>query len=384
MLNVLFVDEEKNVLSGMKRTLRSYAKECNLFFTSNSDEALRILEQNKIEVVVSELAVTTKEQEPFLKVVKEKYPSIIRIIFTDEVEKAKLMDALGYANYFLNKPFKTEELKLKIEHGFYVQSILEDPTLKEVISKVETLPSMPNIYLQINEELSKENFSLQKIANLIEKDISMIAELLKIVNSGFFPIGRRIESVFDAVSLLGVETIRALTLSLNLFRSAGKERDVMFLLSMLTRHSLLVAQGAKKYSKHFFPEKKLEETAFLAGMLHDIGKLVIYTDKNLMEQINDELIVNVDDILKLEKKTFGVTHAEIGAYLLSLWGMPYDIVEAVAFHHSPEKIKESRDSLPFTLYIANIVAEITKIDVDYLNELNIKGDLVNIISILKS
>ncbi len=384
MLKVIFVDEETNVLNGIKRTLRSFRDEWEMFFTTDSEEALRLIGEEKIDVVVSELLVLADDGKPLLKKVKEINSSIIRIIFTDETKKEKLFNSLNFAHYFLSKPFSPDELKKKIEQGFYVQSILENKELKKTIAKVESLPSLPEIYLQITDELIKPDFSIKKIAGLIEKDLAMSAKILRIVNSGFFTVRRNINSIFEAVILIGVETIKTLVLTFKIFNSLGKKKSLEFLLAHIQRHSLTVAMGAKKYAALKTAGKENEEKAFLAGMFHDIGKVIIFSSEELSGKILEEYVTGTEDLLTVEKSTLGVTHAEVGAYLLSLWGMPYDIVEAVAFHHNPEKIKESKNMLPVALYVANAAAEIAKIDTEYLRELNLEKDFPEIISLLKN
>ncbi len=384
MLKVLFVDEEINVLNGIKRTLHSYKNEWDMFFTNNPEQALKILSDNLIDVVVSEINIFTVEGEKLLEEVKKGYPSVIRIIFTDETNKEKLLNAFGLAHYFLDKPFTPEELKKKIEQGFYVQSILKNKRLKETIAKVESLPSLPEIYLQIINELSKPDFSTKKISDLIEKDIAMSAKVLRIVNSGFMGINKKINSILEAVNLVGVETIKILFLTLKLFTSLNRGNESRFLLTHIQQHSLSVAQGAKKYAQHFIKGKENQDKAFLAGMFHDIGKVIIFTSNELSKKILERYESGSENLLAVEKLTLGVTHAEVGAYLLSLWGMPYDIVEAVAFHHNPEKIQEKKDSLPFAVYIANIASEISNIDVEYLKKINFDKEFLNIISLLKN
>ena len=186
------------------------------------------------------------------------------------------------------------------------------------------------------DELQSEDSSIQKIGKIITKDIAMASKVLQLVNSAFFGIPRHISDPHQAVNLLGLDTIKALVLTTEVFSKFDQEKLAGFDIEALWNHSIITGELVKRIAKKEGLAKQLIDDAFMAGLLHDIGKLVLAD--NFPDKYKDVLELVAKEktgLTEAENKLLGASHAEVGAYLLGLWGLPDPIIEAVAFHHNP-------------------------------------------------
>jgi putative nucleotidyltransferase with HDIG domain len=194
---------------------------------------------------------------------------------------------------------------------------------------------------------------INDIGALVESDIATSAKVLQLVNSSFFGLGRRISSAREAVVYLGIAPLRALVLSAGAFRAFAPTRPIDdFSVDALELHSTCVARLASA----LLPGKREAEDAFTAGMLHDVGKLILAAHRP------DELAALLAaagtsgrPLHAIERERTGVTHAEIGAYLLTLWGLPHPIVEAVVHHHAPTRLETTKLDPAAAVCIANLL-----------------------------
>jgi HD-like signal output (HDOD) protein len=269
---------------------------------------------------------------------------------------------------------------------FALRDFLSDESIKSIISQIESLPSMPAIYTEIMAEMQAEDPQIKKVGEIISKDISMTAKILQIVNSAFFGLFRKINSPEQAVMMLGLETIKALVLSVKIFSEFNRKNFSWFNIDDLFNHSLAVSVYAKTIIKNEFPEQGLINNAMMAGLLHDLGKLILAT--NFAEPYRQALVEAQGkdrDLLDLEYETFGTSHAEIGAYLMGLWRVETPIIEAIAFHHLPYRSMSQKMGLLTAVHVANALeheithppGEVSELlyDTEYMNNLKITGRL---------
>ena len=179
------------------------------------------------------------------------------------------------------------------------------------------------------------NTTLVEVAEIISKDPGMTAKILKLVNSAFFGLRRDIANMQEATSYLGIEAIKSLVLTVNAFSQfEGRQREAIPI-GEIWSHSLLVGSGAKLIAKTESCPTSVQERCFVAGVLHDIGKLVLAV--NFSDEYLELLrtIKSGNALCGAERARFGADHAEIGGVLLGLWGLPGAVVDAIALHHRP-------------------------------------------------
>jgi putative nucleotidyltransferase with HDIG domain len=230
-----------------------------------------------------------------------------------------------------------DTLKQTIERVFALRSQLANKELRHLISKLDAIPGLPATYGRVSELLRDPDASVQEVGRVIGEDVGMTVKILQLVNSAFYGLTRQVTSAEEAAVYLGIDTLRTLVLTFGVFASFEADHIPPEAVEALYRHSLNTGTLAKAIAERERFAKDQVEEAFMAGMLHDLGKLVMV--HNMPKSYGRLLRATVDRNLPIhlaETEIFGATHEQIGAYLIRLWGLPDAIAEAVALHHSPQ------------------------------------------------
>ena len=335
---IIFVDDEPMVLKGLQRTLRKMRGEWEMTFTSSSKEALDILGTGSFDVIVSDLRMPEMDGMQLLAEVKSKHPQVVRIILSGQVEQESTFKSVQVAHQSLSKPCDADILKHTLNKLFGLRNLLEDESIKRIVSQTETLPSLPEVYTDVISELQSSDPSVRKVAEIISADLAMTAKILQVVNSAFFGLVRKINNPKEAVMLLGTETIKALVLSVKIFSQFNHKKFAWFNFDELFNHSMSVSMFAQMISKQEHLDQTLVNNSLMAGMFHDLGKLILVANfQEPYQKVLTEAGKTRQNLWDLEIERFGTSHAEIGAYLMGLWGLEYPVIEAIAFHHRPGK-----------------------------------------------
>jgi HD-like signal output (HDOD) protein/CheY-like chemotaxis protein len=348
---ILFVDDEAMVLQGIQRSLRCMRAEWETEFATSAAEALEIMSRAPFDVVITDMRMPVMDGAHFLELVKTKFPRTVRMILSGQSDRESILRSIGPTHQYLSKPCDVEELKQKLLHAFALRDLLADPHLKEVVSRLNTVPSLPATYVAITKALQAPDASISEIGGIIAADMGMSSKLLQIVNSAFFGMASPVSNVKQAAALIGMENIRALALSVNVFsRFEGSLGDDM---AFLWNHSLATAGFAKAITRAQKGSQTEVDNTFTAGLLHDVGRLILASacakDYRLA-------IVKANQgaaMLAAEQEVFGCTHAAVGAYLLGLWGLPDVIVAAAAWHHDPAAGGAQSFSSLIAVHVAN-------------------------------
>ena len=351
MINILFVDDDPNILDGLKRMLRAQRHEWEMSFANSGNEALEKLAETDIDVIVSDMKMPGMDGAQLLQAVREKYPHIIRIILSGYSEKEMIMKSVGTAHQYLSKPCDSELLKITVQRVCDLRNLLTDENLRRLVSKMPTVPSLPVLYSELIDELSKAEPSTRKVGEIVKKDLGMTVKILQIVNSAFFGLQRRMSSSSEAVEFLGLDTISSLTLGLGVISQFQPHTSGIFFANIWA-HSIAVGVMANKIA--VCEDRDTANDSFTAGMLHDIGRVVLAV--NLPQQFHQvEDIIKRDGIPRMdaEQQIFEATHAEVGAYLLGLWGLPSRVVQAVAFHNTPRQANTNSFTALTAVHAAN-------------------------------
>jgi HD-like signal output (HDOD) protein len=335
---ILFVDDEPMVLKGLQRTLRKMRDEWEMTFASSSKEALDILGAEPYDVIVSDLRMPEMDGTQLLAEVKSKHPEVVRIILSGQVEQEATFKSVQLAHQSLSKPCDADILKHTLNKLFGLRNVLEDESIKRIVSQTETLPSLPAVYTEIISELQSPDPSVKKVGDIISNDLAMAAKILQVVNSAFFGLVRKISNPKEAVMLLGTETIKALVLSVKIFSEFNQNKFAWFSFGDLFNHSMSVSMFAQSITKEEHLDQNLVNHSLMAGMFHDLGKLILVTNfQEPYQKLLTEARQTGQNLWDLENDLFGTSHAEIGAYLMGLWGLEYPVIEAIAYHHCPGK-----------------------------------------------
>lgn len=353
---VLFVDDEPKVLQGLRRILRSERNHFETSFATSGREALSLLAKEHFDVVITDMKMPEMNGLQLLSEIKTLYPDIVRIILSGESDLNMTMKSVSVSHQFLNKPCSPETLKSTILRTCRLSDFLKNDSLKKALTQIDTLPSVPSIYIEITDELQSPNASIQKVGKIISQDIALTSKILQLVNSAYFSLPRHISSPEHAAVMLGLDIIRSLILVVQIFKKFELMDMPNKFFELLWAHNVMTARIAKSIAKNESQDQKIIDNAFIAGLLHDSGKLILASSfpgryRNILKKTQGKW----NRIWEIEEEILGITHAEVGAYLMELWGLPVSIIEALAFHHSPSMSGEIRFSPLTAVYIANIL-----------------------------
>ncbi|MDQ1266529.1 MAG: hypothetical protein QG635_1681 [Bacteroidota bacterium] len=385
-LNILFVEDELHQVTSEIRRMVYSRPEWRPHMVENGKTALQYITQHSgIDVVISDMRMPEMDGITLLGKVRDNYPNMIRIIISDYSDKDKMIRSATVAHQILSKPYDAQVLIRKIERIYTIREYLHNEKLLKITTGVGVLPSLPSLYIKLDKELHSENFSLKKIAEIISEDIATTAKILQLVNSAFFGLSRKITNIEQAVTFLGLNIIRSFVLYINLFSSVKIPKEYLFFLEDLWNHSLKVANIAKEiFKQHSDPDTAADsDDAFIAGILHDIGQLVLMSSvPDYSEKILNLMVTRKMTYTEAEYESLGTSHAEVGGYLLGLWYLPYNIVEAVTYHHNPSKAPDSGTfSILSSVHLANALEKfIPFIDINHIKTLKLEGHLIEFVS----
>jgi HD-like signal output (HDOD) protein/CheY-like chemotaxis protein len=387
---ILFVDDEPKILEGLQRTLRSMRQEWEMQFAGSGQEALECLSKEPFDVVVSDIRMPGMDGAQLLKEVMRLYPQIARIILSGHSDQEIVLKSVRIAHQYLSKPCEADTLKSVVTRTCALRELLADDALRCMVSNMDSIPSLPSLYVEIMEEIQSPNASIQRVGKIISKDMGMTTKILQLVNSAFFGLRRHVSSPSQAATLLGLDTIRALVLSVHIFTHFDSRKPSALSLERVWKHSFLTAGFAKAIAEEERQKQVLIDDSFMAGLLHDLGKLILSI--NFPEQYGEAQAAAKDRNIFLweaEREIFSTSHSEVGAYLIGLWGLPDPIIEGLAFHHDPNKCQGQGFSPLLAVHVANVLehqentseaeAIIPQIAPDYLA----KFDMANRLTVWK-
>ena len=356
---ILFVDDEQYVLDGLQRLLRPMRSEWDVEFATGGEEALRMLEDKPYDVIVSDMRMPGLSGDQLLATVRMRYPGMVRLVLSGQADKQSILTCVGPIHQFLQKPCDGETLKATISRTIEMGDLFTDESLKDIVTELETLPSLPSHQRELLAQFQIPDVSMTHIGGLISRDIAMTAKILQLVNSSFFGLCRHVGSPSDAVHLLGLDTVRSLVTAMQVFSQVVPGEIKGFSQGRLLLHSEEVALMAKKIALSEGLPHDMAEMAYLAGLLHDVGEL-IYAAKR-PEQYAEAIALADSEhihIEEAERRVIGASHGEVGAYLLALWAFEVPVVDAALYHHCPSKHNASGFSILTAVHVADAIVDL--------------------------
>jgi len=276
-------------------------------------------------------------------------------VLSGHTELSAALQVVPVAHQFLAKPCDAEMLRVAIERACHLKALLSDESIRRTVTALGDLPSVPRTYEALTQALADPDTTLQKVAKIVEQDVGVSAKVLQLVNSAFFGISYSITNIQSAVSYLGINTLKNLVLSVEIFRAFRPQKELPgFSLEKLQNHAQLTAHIAGRLPV----PKHLTDIVVVAAMLHDLGKLILaWKLSEHFEEMLGEAHAAHCPLNRVEESANGFSHAEVGAYLLGLWGLPYTVVEAVALHHRPTRVPHQNFDAITAVYVANLLAQ---------------------------
>jgi HD-like signal output (HDOD) protein len=379
---VLFVDDEVAVLEALRARLRRQEARWSMTFALGGPAAVDELARGAFHVVVTDMRMPTVDGAELLRRVHAQQPQAVRILLSSHAEMEAVLRAAPVAHRYLNKPCDPRELESAIERASNLRSLVTSDSVKRSVGRIRTLPSLPRIYAELTRALEDPRAGVGDVARVLSKDVAMSAKILQLVNCAFLRPSQRITKIDHAVGYLGIDTVKSLVLSAEVFRTAGADPRARRSIERSHTHALLVAQVAASC----FREPHKAQEAMLSGMMHDVGELVLATVlQDDFELVVSAVTAGATDQEKIERDVFGASHAEIGAYLLGLWGLPEMVAETAAFHHDPRRLEHGTFDVVDAVHVADaLVHECAaagaaggerRLDLDWLGEMGALSEL---------
>ena len=386
-ISILFVDDEPNILKGLKRTFYSMRSEWQMYYALSGNKALEIMAENEIDLLVSDMYMPEMDGSELLRRVQSNYPHVIRIILSGHSDIKLILKTLFPAHKFLNKPCTKEKLIDTVKRILIAQKLLPHQEIRTRVNEIGALPSQPFFFPVMQEALYLQDTEM--ISSDILYDVGMIANLLKVTVNSFFGEMDHLPTIQEAVNMLGTDVLN------NLFNSRGYlatyEDFIVPELSVdrLWRHCLRTAKFSAAIARQENQDAVTVHHCFIAGLLHDVGKyILIYKYFDSYRELLQKMGKLDMSPAQAEFEHFNTSHGAVGAYLMALWGIPYDIIEAMAFHSKPSALKHSGFTPLAAVHIANVLehyfCQLRKddlqrdLDVKYLEQTGLKNSLPQI------
>lgn len=345
-LRILFVDDDASVLDALRRSLFRRDEVWEMHFLDSGGAALDALRTTDFDVVISDMNMPGMGGSELLEQIRASHPEVVRIAFSGWSESGSSPPSQEpLAHQFLDKPIDIRELAGAIDRACHLRRRLDNKSLRDFISTLTGLPSEPKVYARLCQLLRGGDASLREIAAVVEQDPGISASVLRLANSAFFGLARKLSSVRDAAVMLGVAHLKSVVLAVevaNAFPAVGGISN----LSVAQEHSrsMLVATALQDVF-----DVGERDDRFTVGILHGLGRLVIAMQ--WCQRDGKREVTTMEQLLE----QVGFQHPEVCGILLESWGIPTYIVEGIVHHHDPGRVPHAEfefcDALHFTVAV---------------------------------
>jgi len=352
---ILLIDKKTETFDDFREKLSSVGDQWELDTCTNLRNVLKSIRENPPEIVICAHRPSVIDGAKKLKSVAKNFPHIERFILAREKNRDAFASEIGNTFHFLPCPCPATTLQLELQRVITLNDWLGRDKIKDIVSSVSDFPSLPPVYMKVVNAVNSPDASVENIAEIIMGDIAVTAKILQTVNSSFYGLEEKVSDISEAISILGMESVKNIVLAIQAF---GRIKDPaqQALVDKLWRHSMSVAIAAKRIAKHETQCDKKAEEAYTAGLFHDIGKLVLI--KSSPKKYNEaQELARESEIgqWEAENEIIGCNHAEVGAYLLGRWGLPVNVIEAAALHHKPSESYNSEFTILSAVHAANAI-----------------------------
>jgi HD-like signal output (HDOD) protein/ActR/RegA family two-component response regulator len=339
MKRILFVDDESNMLMALRRMLRGMRQEWDMRFVTGGQEALAALEECAFDMIVTDMRMPNMDGAELLDQARRRFPRVARIVLSGYSDQEMILRAIPSTHQFLAKPSDAEAVKDAIARSLALHDMLAGDGLREAFYRLDALPCLAEAHGRLVELLKDPSATPEQVGRVVSQDVGMSAKILQLVNMPFFGVCNRVPNASQAVTMLGLDTLRALTLDLGLFSTHLDETHDARAQREFQVHCLTVAHAARRIVGEMTGDLVMIDHAFTGGMLHDLGRLALAASMPRLENetLNFAQAAGLP-MCRVEEDWLGSSNrAEIGACLSSLWGLPQPITDVLAYHRLPSR-----------------------------------------------
>ena len=307
---ILFVDDEPEYLTLLQGILQPAEPGWEMKFASGGLQALEMMNRTRFDVVVTDMCMPEMDGAELLQEIMRRSPQTMRIIVSGRLDRENILRLTIPTHQCLAKPLNPDQLKLTLRRICSLRDLLANETLRRLVTQLSLLPTVPTLYLELVRELQSAEPSPERATEVIAKDPAMTAKILQLINSAFFGLPRQLDNLGEAVSYVGLELITALVLCVPVFSRFDTVRVKDFSPTSIWEHSWRAGVLARQIATAEQQEQAVCEQSFLAGLLHDVGKLVLIA--NLPTLCREAAALKQKNQVPLhaaEQEIFGCTHA---------------------------------------------------------------------------
>lgn len=336
---ILFVGDNPQWLEEFQNRFSAAGAIWSSEFAQSGAEGVTRISEAAFDAVIAEVQLPDCSGVEFLDEVILRQPKALRIVHSELVASEDSLKSLGRAHHHVAGPCTKAVVTKLLHEALTMESWLPSAAVQRLLTEMKHVPSPPALYLQITEELKSPGASVENIANLIAQDPALTAKLLQLANSAMYGLQLTVSNPIEAVGYIGLETTQALVLLAQTFSQFDQSQLGDFSIETLWQHSVWTGHFARRIALKELCDPDLVSQAFVAGLLHDIGKLLLAA--NLPREFSSALeLAQMQNrsAWEAEAQVFGANHAELGGCVLGIWGLPAPIVDAVAYHHFPIRL----------------------------------------------
>lgn len=326
---ILFVDDEPRILDGLRRLLRRQEDQWAMSFACGADQALALLGSGDFDAIVSDLRMPGMDGVTLLEHVRDHHPTAVRLLLSGQAGHTDYDDRLMVAHQYLAKPCDATQLRTTLARTRALRALVDDPAVLAVVGQVRHLVNMPATYLQLAQLLDGGRTTSGALATAVERDPGLAARVLQLANSAFFGVARPTADLGTALRYVGTEVVRGLAMAAHLYSRSRAVAPAA--LAAVERRALATAWLARRLAP-----RELADHAMTAGLLVEVGDLVLADAGPLAHPVDP---------------------GAVAAYLLGAWGLPPELVEAVALHRAPSRLAHDDTALLLAVHVARALVD---------------------------
>lgn len=355
---VLFVDDEQELLDGLRNALFRERKRWAMRFACGAQAGLDALEEHGADIVVSDMRMPQMDGAQFLTIVKDRYPEAIRFVLTGQADEAMTLRALPVAHHWLHKPCGRDSLVAEIERGLSALESIEDPAMRTLCARLDDLPMSSQAIQRLQVALAHPETSTAEIAELVSSEPGLAVRVLQFVNSAAFGVSSPVADMELAVKFLGVEMLSRMAVTEALFRFDDKlPPRARALHGRLTERSQVAAAVAAEIAEDF----GADSSAVLGALLAEVGRIAMLREGDgPFLQAYERVMGQCAGLEATEETEFGVEQEALGAAVLSRWGLPLKVTEPIRFQGKPQEAPEGSQPAATVIRFASLVAFATQ------------------------
>lgn len=323
---------------------------------ATGQEALALCARTPFAAVVTPTRLPDMTGLALLDALMLNHPQPMRVVLSDLNDVEATVQCIGRAHHHLLQPCNAATLLAVLEQAFRQEKWLPPAPVQNLISQMRRVPSPPRMYFQLMREIQSSSASLERIGELIAKDPAVSAKVLQLANSAVFALQHPVAHPIEAIGFIGLETTKAIVLLAHTYASFDELKTSGFSIEELWRHSVATGRAAQRIARLENAGAEAAEQSFAAGLLHDLGKLLMAANlPDLFRKTVERARAEHCQLWEAETILLpGADHAELGATFLGIWGVPQPITEAVALHHSPWRRYDHAFSAVTAVHAANV------------------------------